>query len=593
MIRFAFPLVLWTGLALVVVMTALYLRFERRRARVLTAFAGGLAPRLARAEDDGQRHLRWGLRLVGLLALAIAAAGPRWGEEVVRISSRGSDLVFVFDTSKSMDVRDVPPSRLEEARREALALLEAAAGDRIGVVAFAGDAAALSPLTVDHSAARLLIESLTTDVVDTPGSDVGRGLRAALRVLPEEDAGQQAIVLFTDGEDLEGGVDAAVEAVVRRGVRVFAVGVGTPGGQTIPLLDERGYQTGVKLGPDGEPVVSRLDAPAMRTLARRTRGQYFAAPHPGGEIVRLRAALAGVGEGAREGRLGARPVERFPWFAFAAWILMVASWLLPERRTLAVFASRRSNGRAVRAPRSVGPGAAATLLVACGLAVHPIGAHAAHPLVEGNRLYAAGDFRGAVRVYEAALRRSPGDPALATNLGAALYRLGDMKGAEESFARAQGARDRTVAARAGHGRGNSLFRQERYREALDAYRAALEARPDDAAARFNYELTLRKLRPDDKPPEPDPQQPPPAPGAGGGGGGGGGSAGNPSPQQPGPANPAAGPAPPQDGRGAQGGGPLSAGEAARILDALQDGERQAMARRARGRGVDSPKERDW
>ncbi len=593
MIRFAAMNVLWTGLAMVVVVALLYVRFERRRARVLVAFAGGLAPRLARAEDDKQRHLRWGLRLVGLLALAIAAAGPRWGEEVVRMSSRGSDLVFVFDTSQSMAARDVPPSRLEEARREALALLEASAGDRIGVVAFAGDAVALTPLTLDHSAVRLLIESLTTDALSTPGSDVGRGLRTALRVLPDEDAGQQAIVLFTDGEDLEGGLEPAIEQVARRGVRVFAVGVGTPAGETIPLLDERGYQTAVKLGTDGQPVVSKLDAPALRGLARRTRGQYFAAPHPGGEIVRLRGALAGVGEGAREGRLGARPVERFPWFALVAWLLFVASWLLPERRTLGVLARLERKPRAAR--HRAGPGAAAALFIIGGLLAGAPGAFAAHPLVEGNRLYAAGDFKGAMRVYQAALKRTPNDPALTANLGAALYRLGDFKGADDAFARAQGAKDRAVAARAGHGRGNALFRQERYREALDAYRDALEARPQDADARFNYELTLRKLRPENERPNPEQQQPPPpTPGAGGGGSGGGGAQNPARPQpQPSAASPVGGPSEPQDGRGAAGGGALSRAEAERILNAMQEGERQARARQVRGKGTDVPRERDW
>ena len=94
-------------------------------------------------------------------------------------------------------------------------------------------------------------------------------------------------------------------------MRVFAVGVGTPAGETIPILDERGYQTGVKQGPDGQPVVSRLDAVALQSVAKRTRGVYLAAQHPGGEVARLKAAVSGVGRGAREGRLGSRPVERF------------------------------------------------------------------------------------------------------------------------------------------------------------------------------------------------------------------------------------------------------------------------------------------
>jgi Ca-activated chloride channel family protein len=575
-IRLAAPTILFAGLGIVVVMTLLWLRHERRRARALAALAGPLAGRLAHAEDDGQRRARWLLRLLGLAALAVAASGPRWGEEVVRVSAQGSDLVFVFDTSTSMDARDVPPSRIEEARREALALLDALSGDRVGVVAFAGDAIALSPLTLDRSAARLLIESLSTDVLSTPGSDVGRGLRTALRLLPDEDSGQQAVILFTDGEDLEGGLGDAVAEAQRRGIRVFAVGVGTPAGETIPILDERGYQVGVKQDASGQPVVSRLGAEALRDAARRTRGQYFAAQHPGGELARVRAALAGVARGAREGRLGSRPVERFPLFAGLAWLLFVASWMLPERRTV------WPRARAGAAKRS----AAAVAAIALGLAASPGVARAEHPLVEGNRLYARGDFKGAARVYQAALAKRPDDPALLANLGAALYRMEDFAAAGDAFARALSARDPQVAARAGQGRGNALFRQERYREALDAYRSALEARPDDADARHNYELTLRKLRPPEAPPQPDPEPPPdPQPGPGGGGGGGGGG-GSPAPAQPQPQ--------PSDPRPEPGqAGAMTRAQAERLLEAMQNGEREARVRRRQGRSGETPRERDW
>jgi Ca-activated chloride channel family protein len=593
-IRFADPALLLLGLGVVGVVLVIYLRYERRRRWALDAFAGPLARRLVHAESDGQRRLRWALRITALALLSIAAAGPRWGEEVVKMTAQGADVVLVFDTSQSMDARDVPPSRLDEARREALAILDERPSDRIAVVAFAGDAAVLSPLTLDHSAVRLLIETLSSSTMSTPGSDVGRGLRTALRLLPEGEPGEQAVVLFTDGEDLEGGLGAATGIAQGRGVRVFAVGVGTPGGQTIPLLDASGRQIGTKVDEEGKVVVSRLDARALRDVATKTRGRYFTADHPGGEIGALRGALGAIGRGAREGRLGTRPVERFHLFALLAWLCLVASWLLPERRTLRRAAAKIGEGRPVgdttRAALALATAGLAATLLGSSFGAEPALA-APHPLVEGNRLYAKGDYRGAARVYQEALKKDPDDPALLTNLGSALYRLGQHGAAAEAFARARSTKP-DVQGKAAYGRGNALFRQEKYREALDAYREALEQRPGDRDARFNYELTLRHLRPEDEP-EPPPQPPPtpnPNPNAGGGGGGGGGQ-----PQQR-PTQPSAGGGQtnaPQSTQGGSSGGQLSRAEAERLLDALEAGERQARGARQRQQGVVERRGKDW
>jgi len=580
-ITFAHPQWLIIGLALTVLASLLFARYERRRRWALRQFAGALAPALAHAEPDAQRRWRWGLRLAALGLLSIAAGAPRWGEEVVRVSTQGSDLVLLFDCSRSMDARDVPPSRLTEARREALSLLDDLEGDRVAVVAFAGDAAALTPLTLDLSAVRLLVTTLDTDAISTPGTDLGKGITTALRVLPEGDSGEQAIVVFTDGEDLEGHLDAAGALAQRRGVKVFPVGVGTTAGETIPVLDDNGHQVGVKMDERGQPVLSRVDAPALEGLAHRTGGRAFTAQHPGGQLAALKAALATVGRGARQGRLGSRPVEHFVLFAFLAWILLVLSWLLPERR--AVRRARDEASRAAVTLALVGLAALATLL-------SPRAARADPPLVDGNRRYEAGDAAGAIKVYQQALQKHPNDPALWNNLGAALYRAGHFAESEQAFAHVH-ASDARAQGLAAYGRGDALFRQEKYREALDAFRDALEKRPGDADARHNYEATLRKLVAPPQNPNQPPQQPtptPPNPQQGPGGGGG-------SSQQPPPPTPpkGGGGAPPPPSGQDPGAGHMSKEQAERLLDALDSGEREARAAEKRRQGGEERRGKDW
>ncbi|MEK7824040.1 MAG: VWA domain-containing protein, partial [Candidatus Eisenbacteria bacterium] len=329
---FASPGWLWL-LAALVPLLLLEWRAARRAEEGLRRLVG---PRpdhaLLHQRRPGQRRVGIALRTGGFVLLVLGAAGPEWGHEIVRRSATGSDVVLLVDVSASMDARDVPPSRLEEARREALAVLDRLAGSRVGVVAFAGDAVRLCPLTLDRGAVRLVLESITTHAVSEPGTDLGKGLRMAARVLPGGRRSEQVIVLWTDGEDLERGAASAVEELARGGFRVLAVGVGTAVGDVVPVLDDQGRAVDVKRDAGGGAVRSRLDENLLRTLARRTRGAYFPASRPGGELPRLLAALGAVSRGGRGQRLVERPVPRFPWFAGLAALLIAIELGRARRR---------------------------------------------------------------------------------------------------------------------------------------------------------------------------------------------------------------------------------------------------------------------
>ncbi|NOT33405.1 MAG: VWA domain-containing protein, partial [Candidatus Eisenbacteria bacterium] len=379
---FSEPRALWLLLAVPLVLL-LEWHAARRSARQLVALIGARADHpLLRQRRPGERRFGAAMRAVALAALAFGAAGPEWGTELKRRTATGSDVVFVIDVSASMDARDVNPSRLEEARREALALLDRLGGSRVGVVAFAGDAVRLCPLTLDRGAVRLVIESLSSGTVGEPGTDLGRGLEVAARMLPGGRRSEQVVVLWTDGEDLEKGFERGIDAVVRAGQRVYAVGVGTRGGDVIPVLDEDGRSVDVKRDEAGAAVRSRLDETALREVARRTRGAYFSASRAGGETGRLLAAVGRLGRSERGERLVERSVPRYPWFAALAALALVLERARARRRIRgegdsagkrtgdskapAAGAMQDSTGSA---PRPATPVAAAlfALAVACGV----------------------------------------------------------------------------------------------------------------------------------------------------------------------------------------------------------------------------------
>ena len=474
----------------------------------------------------GERRIGIALRNAALALLVFGAAGPEWGRQVVRRSATGSDVVLLIDVSASMDVRDVPPSRIEEARREALAVLDRLQGSRVGVVAFAGDAVRLCPLTLDRGAVRLVLESLTTSVVSQPGTDLARGLRMAMKVLPGGRRSEQVIVLWTDGEDLEHGASSAIDDLVRGGYRVLAVGVGTPGGDVVPVLDEQGRAVDVKRDESGAAVRSRLDEGLLRTLARRTRGAYFTASRPGGELPRLLGALGAVSRGARGSRLVEQPVPRFPWFAAAAAALLAFELTRARRRRSPAdeIADASSVGTGRPAAEAGGPGtekrgrsarkrdraAAAAAFFFIGLL--PVReAHSQSDWARGDRAFREQRYAEAESLYARRAARSA-PPALHVNLATARALAGRGASSESLLTSLIGAGG-AVGHTAAYNAGTLEAKRGDFDDALKNLRRSLEIDADDTDARYNYELALRRKeqqrRSGSPPPRPGPSQPKP------------------------------------------------------------------------------------
>jgi Ca-activated chloride channel family protein len=560
------------ALAVVPVLWLFELAARRRAGRGLARLLGERPDSVLRAQVlAGSRRTGTLLRLGAVTALIVGAAGPEWGREVVRRASNGSDVVLVLDASASMDTRDVAPSRLEEARREALAALDRLEGSRVGVVAFAGDASRLCPLTLDRSAARLTLESLSSASVSTPGTDLGRALRMAARVIPPGRRDEQAIVLWTDGEDLERGARAALDEIAVSGVRIFAVGVGTPSGGEVPVLDDQGRAVDVKREPGGGPVVSRLDESLLRTVARRTHGGYFSASRPGGELPRLLASLGALARSARGTRLSERPVARFRIFAIVAILLLTLDLLRARRRREA----ESEAGAPLHSERGTAAAVALLLLLVPGLA------RAQSEWARGDRAFRAGEWAAAESLYARRLRHGAPEE-VRVNLATARAKAGQSDRAERELSALAGRETRAGRA-AGYNLGTLLGGRGELERALAALRSALRSDPGDEDARWNYEVLLRERqrREEQKSPKPEAKRQP----AGSGGG-------TPPPPVAAQKPPPAGGAPqPQPATGPQ--GTMSRAQAERLLDALAELERSQVGRQRKVRMTDEKRGKDW
>jgi Ca-activated chloride channel family protein len=318
---------------LVPLLLAAYVLNERRRSAIERSL-GDPARLRERAGLPGP-GLRWVRHATVLAAAALAIAGmarPQAGFRLVTTTSRGVDLVVALDLSHSMEARDVRPDRLRAAKRELLSLFSALEGSAIGVVEFAGNARVLSPLTTDRQGLESVVETAVPEDLQAPGSNVADAMRLATLLLRRPGERPRAILLVSDGENLEGDPRAALPIVRGAGARVFTLGLGTPQGATIPIVDSMGVTVGMRRDPQGGVVRTRLDESLLRDLARRSGGRYERGDGTGRAALHLADAMRSEGGVEARGQTVRAYDERFPWFAAAAGLILMSERLIPRRR---------------------------------------------------------------------------------------------------------------------------------------------------------------------------------------------------------------------------------------------------------------------
>ena len=324
---------LWPVLLLVPVVWVLLRALETRRARRVAALVGPRAGELGR----GTRRGRTSVFALGLAVALTAFLGPAWGGGHRPTEPRTRDVVFCLDVSRSMLARDAVPDRLQAAREVVVAMTDAGPGARVGLVAFAGSARVVTPLTRDHASFRRLLA--TTDALSTShgGTDLAGALATARGLARAARGERAAIVLVTDGDDPGSDAAAAAAACAEAGVTVHVIGVGSAGGGKVPLPGESG-ETFLR-DDSGREVVTALARDALRRVAGAGGGDFVAlegaaARSPAALLETAgRAASGGATVRTGSGVVGAGPTPRFGWALLLALVLWtVAAWLPASKR---------------------------------------------------------------------------------------------------------------------------------------------------------------------------------------------------------------------------------------------------------------------
>jgi Ca-activated chloride channel family protein len=473
---FAVPQWLW-AFALFPVLLALAVASERRRAELIAKLvAARLAPKLAGTVSLAKRRVRLLLALLGLAGAILALARPQWGFTFEEAKRKGRDVIFAIDTSRSMLADDVKPSRLERAKLAAQDLIAELGGDRVGVIAFAGTSFLQAPLTVDYTAVLGAVKELDTEVIPQGGSNLEGALRSAREAFGKGESENRALVIFSDGEELDADAHKALEEFKGK-VRVFSVGIGTPEGALIPVRTKAGLQF-VK-DETGQPVRTKLDESRLRNIAEATGGFYVHLETGRAEMQRIaRDGLGKMKENDIDARLSRRPIERFQWPLAGALVALSLSMFIGERRR-------------------AGMARVAAMLVV----LLPFSAQAKN---EGVEAYHREQYEQAQNEFQRQLKRRPNLPALEFDLGAAAYKRGDYSAALDAFGRAMTSEDPALRTQAAYNLGNTLVQRgakqddkkaklAEWHDAVKKYDESLKLNPKHADAAYNRDIVQRMI----------------------------------------------------------------------------------------------------
>lgn len=476
---------LWAVLALTVLLWWLDGRGREALGRFVSA---ALQPRLVQRPSPARRRLRIACVALAASALVLALMRPQWGNTTVVTPRSGAEIMIALDVSRSMLAEDAVPNRLDRAKAEIRDLLGFLDGDQVGLIAFAGRATVLTPLTPDFDFVRLTLDNAVPGSTGRGGTRLEEPIRKAVDGFGATGNAARALLLITDGEDHDSFPLDAAEEAARLGIRILAVGFGDEAGAEIPITDPRTGARRSLRDSHGAVVRSRLDGELLRELARITDGAYIPAGTGVLDLASIyRRHIAPLTRGRLEGRERVVANEMFQWPLLVALLCLLFAVLATARPSRAT---------------------AQLLLLAAALPGVPLTPPAQAQGAPAQALAPAETPSASAAQAEAAARALlPGNALEAYNKGVAALQGNDLESARRLFehARSLAGENRDLRFNATFNRAWVSVRQAdaQLRDEPEAALAALQEagrwfadavqqRAADGQARENLELVMRR-----------------------------------------------------------------------------------------------------
>ncbi|MDC6388023.1 VWA domain-containing protein [Maribacter sp. PR1] len=271
--------------------------------------------------------------LLGLSGLIMGLVNPKIGTKLETVKREGVDIVFAVDVSKSMLAEDIAPNRLEKAKRLVSEIINQLASDRIGIIAYAGQAFPQLPITTDYGAAKMFLQSMNTDMLTSQGTAINEAIELATTFYDDEEQTNRVLFIISDGEDhSEESTMSSVEEAVEEGITIYTIGVGTPKGSVIPIK-RNGIMESLKKDAQGLTVITKLNQDVLMEISDEGNGQYIDGSNTDAAVEFIKEELLQMDKKEFEAKQFAEYKDQFQWFLGAGLLFLFLEIFILDRKT--------------------------------------------------------------------------------------------------------------------------------------------------------------------------------------------------------------------------------------------------------------------
>lgn len=321
-------------LFIIPVMIMLFILLQIWKKRTRKKFADlSLLKRLTPNRSSFKSSLKLMFFLLGITFLTLGLVNPKIGTKLETVKREGVDIVFAVDVSKSMLAEDIAPNRLEKSKRLVSEIINQLASDRIGIIAYAGQAFPQLPITTDYGAAKMFLQNMNTDMLTSQGTAINEAIELATTYYDDEEQTNRVLFIISDGEDhSEGTTLKAVDDAVEAGIQIFTIGVGKSKGAPIPIK-RNGVVESLKKDRQGEVVITKLNEVVLQDIASEGNGEYINGTNTGDAVEQIKEILIQMDKTEFEAKQFAEYKDQFQWFLGVGLLFLFLDVFILDKKT--------------------------------------------------------------------------------------------------------------------------------------------------------------------------------------------------------------------------------------------------------------------